>query len=254
MLPRESPKSLRFAGNHGWRSFCLGITAPLGGTPQSLRLETVFSRELLASLRAFTEWGNNIRLPASWQPLLSILRSGLRPTGGGCWPLRHASEGIAKVAPLRRESWVAILLPRNHGSAGWDSTVASPGNSLLLRAAGFLACFYRMGEQVKVANELATFDFHSALRAASYWGWLLAAAPCFRGNRQSRSASQGIKGGDSFASESRLRWVGLHSRSAWKQSSPASCWLPCVLLENAEGKIFFFGALLFGGFTVCVLH
>ncbi|MED1954946.1 hypothetical protein, partial [Brevibacillus centrosporus] len=55
VLPRESPKSRRFAVNQGWRFFCLGITAPLGGTPQSLRLETVFSCELLASLRAFTE-------------------------------------------------------------------------------------------------------------------------------------------------------------------------------------------------------
>ncbi|WP_411502475.1 hypothetical protein [Brevibacillus centrosporus] len=55
---------------------------------------------------------------------VSILRSRLRPTGGGCWPLRHASEGIAKVAPLRSESRVAILLPRVglHSRSAWKQS------------------------------------------------------------------------------------------------------------------------------------
>lgn len=101
---------------------------------------------------------------------VSILRSGLRPTGGGCWPLRHASAGIAKVAPLRSESRVAILLPRNHGSAGRDSTVAPPGNSLLLRAAGFLACFYRIREQIRLPTSWQPLICLFFGEKASFWG------------------------------------------------------------------------------------
>ncbi|RNB71890.1 hypothetical protein EDM55_07945 [Brevibacillus centrosporus] len=63
--------------------------------------------------------------------------------------------------------------------------------------------------------------FHSSLRAPSRWGDSLVAAQRLAGKRKRGSRFAAFTGCVSFARQSSLRWAGLHSRSAWKNSSLA---------------------------------